>query len=244
MDALTVAAASGMRARLEALDLLANNIANAATTGFKADREFYGLYASAQAMDAEFPASTVPVVERNWIDFAQGPLEETGGELHLALQGSGFFVVQGKDGPLLTRNGKFAVGREGLLQNLDGYPLNKVGGGILQIDPKGTVEVRKDGTVLQAGLEVGRIQVGEVEKPQSLEKLGNTYFRMSSMSGAVKPATATVWQGRLEAANFGAAENAVRLVQVMRQFEMLQRAVALGAEMGRRSVEEVARVNG
>src|ERR1700719_1069785 len=87
MDPLISAAASGIRARLESLDMLANNIANSSAPGFKADREFYGLYLSAEAADSPIGTSptTLPVIERQWTDFAQGSLMPTGNPLDLAL---------------------------------------------------------------------------------------------------------------------------------------------------------------
>ena len=95
MDPLTSAAASGMRARIESLDMLANNIANSSSPGFKADREFYGLYLSQEASDS--PAGTtpevMPVIDRPWTDFAQGSVTPTGNPLDLALTGKGFFVA-------------------------------------------------------------------------------------------------------------------------------------------------------
>src|SRR6478672_11731007 len=139
MDQLTVTAASGMRSRLEALDLLANNISNSGTAGYKADHEFYNLYTSA---DAE-SQSTVPDVERNWIDFSQGMVRETGNPLDVALAGRGFLTADSPDGPLYTRNGSLRLSTKGVLETLDGYPLRAntptrriqavLGGGALQI---------------------------------------------------------------------------------------------------------------
>src|SRR3954468_11041188 len=100
MDPLTGIAASGLRARMESLELLANNVANAATGGDKADREFYGLYKSTDA-DSD---ATMPVIERPWIDQSQGLVHGTGNPLDLALSGRGFFSVEGPRGPLYTRN--------------------------------------------------------------------------------------------------------------------------------------------
>ncbi|MGH9721652.1 MAG: flagellar hook-basal body complex protein, partial [Bryobacteraceae bacterium] len=105
MDQLTLTAASGMRSRIESLEMLANNLSNAATSGYKADREFYGLYMSANAASSaggESAASRMPEVERNWIDFSQGLLKETNNPLDLALEGKGFFVADSPTGPLYT----------------------------------------------------------------------------------------------------------------------------------------------
>src|SRR5437588_2854586 len=77
MDPMTAIAASGLRARMESLDLLANNIANASTGGYKADREFYSLYAAPEAA-ANDTSSTMPLIERPWVDHAQGALHTTG----------------------------------------------------------------------------------------------------------------------------------------------------------------------
>src|ERR1035438_2461215 len=97
----TALAASGLRARMESLDLLANNIANASTGGYKADREFYSLYVGPEAQDDD-AANTMPVIERQWTDLSQGSVHPTGNALDMALSGSGFFTVEGPNGPLYT----------------------------------------------------------------------------------------------------------------------------------------------
>src|SRR5260370_4306311 len=101
MDQLTATAASGMRSRIESLDLLANNISNASTAGYKSDREFYGLYTSAEA-DTQ---ATLPNIERNWTDFSQGMVKDTGNPLDVALSGRGFLTPDSPTGTLSTRNG-------------------------------------------------------------------------------------------------------------------------------------------
>jgi flagellar hook-basal body protein len=120
MDPLTTSAANGMRARLESLDLLANNIANSSAPGFKADREFFGTYLSEEA--AESPDGTnppiLPVIERNWTDFAQGSMTPTGGPLDVALNGKGFFVATSPSGSVFTRDGSFRLSKDGQLETL------------------------------------------------------------------------------------------------------------------------------
>src|ERR1700691_3247989 len=126
MDSLTAMAASGMRARMESLDLLANNIANASTGGYKADREFYSLYAAA---DAEADnGTTMPVIQRQYTDLSQGMLQATGNSLDVALSGAGFFAVQGPSGPLYTRNGNFRLASDGKLISAEGDPVTATGG--------------------------------------------------------------------------------------------------------------------
>src|SRR5665213_757371 len=107
MDNLTIAAVSGLQSRMVSLDLLANNLANAGTSGYKNDREFYGLYASEDSQNSIDGGSgaTLPVVEHQWTDFSAGVLQVTGNALNIAISGSGFFAVNGPRGPLYTRNG-------------------------------------------------------------------------------------------------------------------------------------------
>lgn len=242
MDPLTITAAAGMRARIESLDMLANNLANAATAGYKADREFYNLYVSELASGPD-PA-VLPVIERNWIDFSQGLLTETRQPLDLALEGRGFLVADTPQGPLYTRGGSFRVSPSGVLETREGYALRAVGPRkVIRIAAgAGPVEVRRDGSVWQAEQSLGRLELADFERPESAAKRGHTYFQIASARAA--GAGAEVHQGKVESSNVGPAEAAVRLVSVVRQFEMLQRALTLGAEMNRRAVEEVARVSG
>lgn len=245
MDALTISAASGLRARMESLEMLANNLANTATDGYKSDREFYSLYFSAEARAAwpEARPATLPVIERHWTDFSQGTLRPTGNPLDMALSGRGFFSVNGPAGPLYTRNGNFRLSAAGVITTLEGYPVRAVGGGGLQTVSSAPIEVLADGAVLQDGLALGHLEVVEFADPAALAKQGASYFRPAVAGAAPRAAEgAAVMQGKLEGSNVAAAEGAVRLVSVMRQFEMLQKAIALGAEMNRRAVEEVARV--
>lgn len=248
MDSLMISAASGMRARMESLDMLANNLANAATAGYKSDREMYSLYVAPEALDpalaGESPLpSTLPVVERRWTDFGQGNLTPTGNPLDLALASEGFFVVNGPNGPLYTRNGSFKISATGVLTTHEGYAVRGVDGQLIQTEGSAPLEVSRDGTVRQGGIVLGQVAVVAADKG-NLEKAGRNYYR--AVDPAAAPALAAgaeVHQGKLEASNVSAPETAVRLINILRQFEMLQKAAMLGGEMNRRAVEEVARVN-
>jgi flagellar basal-body rod protein FlgF len=243
MDPLTSAAASGIRARIESLDILANNIANASAPGFKADREFYGLYLSAEAAGTADSAPVLPVLERPWTDFAQGALSPTSNPLDLALSGRGFFVVTSPSGPIFTRAGSFRLSPEGKLETLDGYTVQDPSGNPILVDGSKPIEVGPDGAIRQAGQDVSRIAIVDFKDPASLAKRGNNYFQTDLGSMPPVPSSqANVQQGQLETANSQPAESAVRLVNILRQFETLQKALAIGAEMNRSAVQEVAKV--
>lgn len=240
MDTLTVAAASGMRSRMESLDLLANNISNASTSGFKADGEFYSLYSSAEASE---DTSGLPTLDKRWTDFSQGTLAQTGNPLDVAIAGSGFFVATAPGGRLYTRNGSFRLSTSGVLQTQEGYPVIGSDGNPIQLDASQAVDIDPEGAIHQGGEEVARLSVMECPDLDALSKRGNTYYSLDPSGLPARPsAPAGIHQGALENANEQPAQAAVRLVGVLRQFEMLQRAMSLGSSMNKQAIEEVAKV--
>ena len=242
MDPITATAASGLRARMESLDLLANNVANASSGGYKADREFYTLYIAPEAQDSG-ELSTMPVIERPWIDLSQGVIAPTGNPLDVALQGKGFFAVQGPVGPLYTRNGNFQLAGNGRLVTADGYPLASSSGAALTLQPSRPIQISQDGTVTQDGAVIGQLRIVDFTSNAGLVKQGSNYFRAADPAAQPQtPAGTAVEQGKLEASNSGPAESAVRLVGIMRQFEMLQKAVDIGSDMSKQAIEQVAKV--
>jgi flagellar basal-body rod protein FlgF len=245
MDSLTSAAASGIRARIESLDMLANNIANASSPGFKTDRESFGSYLSdeASASPAGIPPTVLPVTQRQWTDFAQGSITPTGNQLDLALNGKGFFVANAPAGPVFTRDGSFQLSKQGELETQEGYQIQGLDGKPIQLDGSKAVDIGPDGTVRQDGQDISQISVVDFPDSAALSKQGNNYFRLDVST--VQPAAAAgaeIQQGKLETANSQPTESAVRLVTVMRQFEGLQKALAIGNEMNREVVQDVAKV--
>jgi flagellar basal body rod protein FlgG len=236
MDPLLIAAASGMKARMESLDMLANNISNSSSSGFKADRELFTL-----------AHADLPLIEKQWTDFSQGTLTPTGNPLDLGLEGPGFFALNSSDnGVVYTRSGNFEVnGANQLAASQDGHTLRNVRDPQrkpIVVDPTRSIDIDRSGVVRQNGQELGQLEVVGFPDPAGLlSKLGGSYFAQSGQ-GAATPAKAIVRQGAIEQSNVSPADASVRLVGVMRQFEMLQRALALGAEMTRRTFDEVARV--
>jgi len=222
---------------MDSLDLLANNLANTGTTGFKADREFYGLYQQA-----------LPMVEKQWTDYSQGVLTPTQNPLDLALSGKGFFALNTPTGIVYTRGGEFQLSKTNQLQTAEGFTLRNTRdmGKPITVDPTLPIEIAKDGVVRQDGRDIAQIELAGIEPANTmLRKMGNSYFAMLDPSQPVgKPESVEVKQGALEQSNVPVGDGAIRLVSVMRQFEMLQRALSIGSEMNKHAIEEVARPNG
>lgn len=242
MDGLSVIAASGMKARLESLEMLANNLANVETGGFKADRESYSLYMSDEAAaDPYFDGTgTAPVIESHWTDFSQGNLRETSNPLDVALDGDGFLAIQTKTGTRYTRNGNLRLSPAGILTAQDGNAVLGTDGGQITLQAGDPIEILKDGTVQQKGRKSGQLQLAAFDRG-AVNKEGVSYYA-AAPNTKPKTSTAQVLQGKLEQSNTGPAESAVRLISIMRQFEMLQKAMTIGNDMNRKAIDEVAKV--
>lgn len=239
MDPLLINAASGMKARMESLDMLANNLANSGTTGFKADREFFTVF------NDEF-RDELPLIDKRWTDFSQGTVFPTGNPLDLALDGKGFFALNSPAGTVYSRNGSFQISGTNQLVTADGYTLRNArsNGQPITVDPTQAVLIGPAGIVNQGGQEIGQIELAGFENAtDALSKLGTSYFALTEGSQAGAASGAVIRQGAVEQSNSAVADGAMRLIGVMRQFEMLQHAMSVGAEMNKRAIDEVARAN-
>ena len=166
-------AAAAALAYEKRLEVIANNLANVNTAGFKRDEVSFQAYltsAEGQAQAVQPPYQTPQAGSSFWIsyesrtDFSPGPLKMTGNPLDLALNGKGFFSVESPSGTVYTRRGNFTLSSEGVLVTQEGWPVQGEGGGEIRIEgrnggPNGLeVSIGKDGTVQVNGRKVGRLQ--------------------------------------------------------------------------------------
>ncbi|HEU5021854.1 MAG TPA: flagellar basal-body rod protein FlgF [Bryobacteraceae bacterium] len=245
MDNLGIAAASGLQSRMTSLDMLANNLANSNTVGYKSDREVYGTYSSDDAQNGVDggAGAALPVIQKQWTDFSPGAIESTGNPLDLAIAGKGFFVVAGPKGPLYTRAGHFKVMPNGELANDNGYAVRTPSGGNITIPAGKTIDITREGQVQADGAPIGQIAIVNFKSTAALRKTSGACFENGDPKNQPAPATdASVQQGKLEGSNVPVAYAAMRLVSIMRQFEMLQKAVGISSDMDTKSITEVARV--
>ena len=122
------------------------------------------------------------------------------------------------------------------------YTVRSTSGQPIRLDPSLPVDVAADGTISQSGQVEGKFAVLDFANQKDLVKQGNTLFHAADPTTTPLPASADVQQGRLESSNVGNSESVVRLVSVMRQFDMLQKAVHLGQTMNLKAITEVAKV--
>ena len=242
MDQISVLAAAGMQSRMQSLDLVANNLANSSTSGYKTDGEFYTLFSSEAAGEDASGLSSVPMIQRQWTDFAQGLLEPTNNPLDFGLSGKGFFVVQGPSGPLYTRNGNFRFSTGGALVTSEGYPLLQQNGQPFHANTAQPLQVSRDGDITQNSSSIGSVKIADFQNPAGLTKFGANYFSNATGQEPVDATGAQIYQGKIETSNVSASHGAVRIVGLSRQFEMMQKAITISNDMGKKAIEEVAKV--
>lgn len=234
---------TGMLAQWLRHEVLANNLANASTPGFKRDDLVFEVPVPVMSALVGGRPLALPGarIQAPWTDFSPGPIQPTGRGLDVALGGPGFLVVDTPAGPRYTRHGALAVDPEGYLALTTGERVRgergpiQVGGS----DPT----IGEDGVVLADRRVVDRLQVVDFPRPYRLVKLGGNLFGPAGADLEPEPATgAVITPGALEAANVGAVHAMVGMIELHRTFEAYQRAIQAIDETDRQAASEIGRV--
>ena len=239
------AACAGLVARTEALDTVANNLANTNTPGFRASHNvFRSMLASAngdQLTTLNQDVNDYGVLSGTRLDTSQGALTKTGNDLDVAIEGSGYFAVQTAAGEMYTRNGGFHVSPKGQLQTSSGDAVLGDRGPITIAGQP--VEIASDGTISVDGAVTGRLKVVEFSPDVQLESAGGAYY--SAPSGSATAAkNSQVQQGMLESSNANPITGMVELISAQREVEGLRRALTLfSSEMDKTAAQDLPRVN-
>lgn len=227
------------------LDIVANNIANANTTGFKTEDLMVRTEQAkpAKTLDGSSPVKFVldTGVAR---DFAQGALTKTGGDFDLAIEGKGFFKIQTAAGERYTRDGRFTTNPEGQLVTQQGYPVMDEGGGQITIDPQlGPVTIGKDGIVSQGAVRVGKIGLVRPDDLSTFAKDGDNLYRNTANTTPQPVTDAQIQQGMLEASNVNSVIEITKLIEVQRAYEGVAKMMDNTSELSRTAVERLGKVN-
>lgn len=204
-------AASALRYWERRQEVAANNLANADTNGFKAERTFARLVG-----DALTVADTST-------DLTKGALRQTGNPLDLALGGDGFFVVQTPQGERLTRGGAFQLSADGRIVDSNGNALLGEGGPI--VPGQGTLSVDASGRVSVEGKEVGVLRVESVPAGTELTHAEGTLFLPDAARAPLAAENRIVRQGHLEDSNVNTVGSMVDLISIQRSYAAIQRTV-------------------
>jgi flagellar basal-body rod protein FlgG len=243
-------AAAGLATAQLRLGVISNNVANAATPGYKQDRlpEEAGkaIDLMKYAVDAQGqPVGSItlgPSVGVSQLDLAPGPIQETSNPLDLAIAGTGFFSIQRPDGTTAyTRDGGFQADNSGQLRTRDGSAVLDTTNQPIQLPTGGDIAVAADGTILSAGAPVAQLAMVEFAPGAQLTKIGNGVF--SAPNGALpQPATTSqLYQGYLEGSNVDMTESMVSTMNLVRAYEANQKLLLMQDETLKSAVNEVGK---
>jgi len=202
------------------LDVTANNLANVNTSGFKAD-DLVTEEADNTGASADVNPTDIRFVRDVGLarDMSQGAIASTGNPLDVAIQGSGFFMVQGPHGPLYTRDGAFSLTGDGQLVTSDGRAVLDSGGAPITIDTSQgeSPSIGRDGAITVAGNEVGRLGVVTFAAPGALSKVGDNLW--DAQGHTPQAFEGVVEQGALEGSNVRPIVELTRLIAISRAYE-------------------------
>lgn len=264
MDKGIYTALSGGLAKAREVELIANNLANANTAGFKRDTGTFNEYLtevrrgdSVDAIQREVQGATGegrPSGDKSFVeldavytDFRQGTLQKSGRALDVAIEGTGFFEVLTPSGVRYSRQGNFSIDKEGHLVNSSGFPVLSQGA---QAAPdqrvirlgQGPIQITEEGFIIQNGAQLARIGVQEFHETQWLEKMGNSLFRNTNAENIkTGPNSTKLHQGFFEGSNVNAVTEMTRLIEATRSYESHMQAIKAYQEIDSKSVNEITK---
>lgn len=235
-------AASGASVQQRELDVIANNLANVGTPGFKRSESIFRSALESSLRNPEgrsqpgAPASSFVATAGVGTDFGNGPAMRTGSGLHAAIEGPGFFEVETPAGLRYTRGGNFVINREGQLAMPSGEPVMGDGGPITI--PGGHAEIQPNGVLEDAeGNVLGRLPLHDFERLASLEREGLGFYRAGEGSGQRLVEEPRLIPGSVEGSNVEAARELATLVMIQRAFETNLRAMQVDDESTQQLIE-------
>ena len=227
MENTTYIALSRLDTQQRTMDVIANNIANANTDGFKAQRVLFSDYLSQQqGVDAPSGGAVLHYTQdrATYLDRKDGSLTQTGNPLDMALSGPGFFTVSTSAGPRLTRSGKFGLMPDGHIADASGNLLLDKNGSPLQLSPSDTnIRISGNGTISTDNGTIGQVGVVTVDDPNQLVPEGGTLYRATA--GTTSTAQPKVTQGMIETSNVQPINELTHMIQTQRDFQFVSQFV-------------------
>ena len=225
-----------------ALDIVANNIANADTAGFKLEQLLV-------QTEPGSPPSTPDARPVNYVldhgvtrDFTQGSMESTGNPYDVAVEGQGFFQIQTPQGMRYTRDGRFTVDNKNQLVTKAGDPVMDAGGRAITLDPtKSEAAIAPDGTISQGGVQGGKLGVYRFPDLAQLQKNGGGLFEAPA---SVTPTVATdgiVHQGMVEKSNVQPVLEITNLIAITRAYERVAQMMGQTSDLSSEAISRLGK---
>jgi flagellar basal-body rod protein FlgF/flagellar basal-body rod protein FlgG len=244
MDSGYYAACTGLAAQTQALEMVAHNLANISTTGYRGQQTtFRSLFlgnGEVRANAVNTAINDFGALSGSRLDRTEGSLAATGNPLDVGMAGGGFFEVRSGQDVLYTRNGSFHLTPTAQLVSSQGNPvLGELGPITL---PTGNVAISSDGTISVEGTVVDKLKVAEFSPATTLTALGDATYSAPAGS-ALAASGSSVEQGMLEGSNVSPTVAVVQLITVQRNAEMLGRALsAIDGQLNQTAVQDLPKV--
>jgi len=233
------------------LDVIANNVANIDTTGFKADNAAFSEYLMPGARDGDFTGKDrrVSFVQdrATWTDQSPGALERTGNPLDVAVDGKGYLVVQTQRGLRYTRNGSFAISATGQLVTKDGDQVAATGGAITFQPGDHNVSITANGIVTVSDASGtpdaprGQLQIASIDKPQLLQKdRGSMFVAPNGVNAGPAPQGTHVVQGAIEKSNVRPVVEMARMIQITRSYSDIATVLQQQGDQRRNALQQLS----
>ncbi len=234
------------------IDVVANNVANANTTGFKADKSVFQEFLGSSARDGNFGNrdSRVSYVQDSatFRDFSQGPSEQTKNPLDIAIDGNAFFVVQTAGGDRYTRDGGLQINARGQLVSVAGNPVLGTSGPIVFQPGDRDITIAGDGgiTVREGNSRTdsvrGKLRLVNFTQPQKLQKDGSNLFAAGDAGAALPSTTSTVKQGFIEKSNVNSVTEMSRMIEVTRAYTQISAMLQQQGDLRKSALDKLADV--
>lgn len=229
------------------LDVVANNLANLGTSGFKSEQVQFSEYLMPVASAEIFPSNRdkrLSYVEdrATWQNFSAGPIEITENQFDLAVNGDAFFAVQTPNGVRYTRNGQFQIDTQGTLVTNEGHPVLSTSGPIQFSDTETAVTFGADGTISTDQGPRGRLLLTSFDNPQSLFSEGSSMFRAEGGGQEMAPGQGGVKQYAIEKSNVQSVVETTRLIEISRAYQSLAKMLERSDELRSTAIERLGSV--
>ena len=234
------------------MDVIANNVANANTNGFKADHSLFEEFLNSNAREDNFVGSDrrVSYVQDRgtFRDMAQGSLDQTKNPLDAAINGDGMFVVQTPGGERYTRDGSFQIDNQGQLVNASGYPVLGNNGPIRFQQTDKQIGIASDGTitVLEGTNRIdslrAKLRIVNFSQPQRLVKEGSNLFSLGEGNAAQPDTKSTIAQGFIERSNVNAITEMSRMIEINRMYTNMATMLQQQHDLHRTAIDKLADV--
>jgi flagellar basal-body rod protein FlgF len=243
MDNTLLVSLSHQIAAFRSMDVIANNLANVSTPGFKRETAKFQEYVqAAQPTEGDTTPQSLSFVQDAGIvrDLSGGPIERTNAPLDLAIDGNGYFVVKTANGDRYTRNGHFTLDPEGRIVTESGEQLQGEGGEITVTADDGDIHVAQDGTVTGLKGQLGKLRLVSFADERGLKKEGTSLYSAVQTPQPVEKAS--LKQGMLEASNVAPVIEISHMIEVMRAYQATATLSQSQEDLMRQAIDKLGQV--